>query len=70
MLAEEIVQTIRCLENHKTKYCWHEHETDKQHDNESHIHVVPAITARICAMISEYIRYKCNPDALENRKGL
>ena len=50
--------------------CWNKHEPDKQHDNESHIHIVPGITAKTYTIISEYMRYKYNPDAPVNRKGL
>ena len=50
--------------------CWHKHEPDKKHDNESHIHTVPGITARTYTIISEYMRYKYNTNTVVNRKGL
>ena len=45
----------------KYSTCWHKHGPDKEHDNESHIHIVPGITARTCTIISEYMRYKIQP---------
>ena len=41
-----------------------------KHDNESHIHTMPGITARTYTIISEYMRYKYNPNSPVNRKGL
>ena len=41
-----------------------------KHDNESNIHTVPGITARTYTLISEYMRYKYNPNDLVNGKGL
>ena len=42
----------------------------KRDNDESHIHAVPGITARTYTIISEYMRYKYNPNAPINRKGL
>ena len=50
--------------------CWHKHEPDKRYNDESHIHVVPGITARTYTIISEYMRYKYNPNAPIHGEGL
>ena len=50
--------------------CWHKYEPDKNYDNESHIHAMPGITTRTYIIISEYMRYKYNPNAPINGKGL
>ena len=42
----------------------------KRDNDESHIHVVPGIIARTYTIISEYMRYKYNPNAPINREGL
>ena len=41
----------------------------KKHDNGSHIHTMPRITARTYTIISEYMRYKFNPNAPVNMRG-
>ena len=50
--------------------CWHKHEPGKKNDNESHINTVSGIKARTYTIIYEYMRYKYNPNAPVNKKGL